>query len=85
MHVLDGIKSRNSDYLVVLVGNEDGKHPVIVAAGKSQVEKGISSGNIMKELGKLCGGNGGGKPDRAQGNILDISKISEFPIENFVK
>ena len=85
MHVLDGIKSRNSDYLVVLVGNEDGKYPVIVAAGKSQVEKGISSGNIMKELGKLCGGNGGGKPDRAQGNILDISKISEFPIENFVK
>ena len=39
----------------------------------------------MKELSKLCGGNGGGKPDRAQGNIVDVSKIDEFPIESFVK
>ena len=85
MHVLDVIKSKNSDYLVVLVGNEDGKHPVIIATSKSQVEKGVSSGNIMKELSKLCGGNGGGKPDRAQGNIVDVSKIDEFPIESFVK
>lgn len=36
-------------------------------------KKGISAGNIVSKITKLMGGNGGGKPNMAQGSAKDIS------------
>ena len=78
MNVLDYIKSNTNDYVLVLIGKEDTKYPLLVASSKSMIEKGISSGKLAKKVTGLLGGNGGGKDDRAQGSVLDVSKIDQI-------
>jgi alanyl-tRNA synthetase len=46
-------------------------------ATKDVVAKGIHSGNIIKEVAKVAGGGGGGRPDMAQAGGKDVSKIDE--------
>lgn len=76
IHIIDVIKGKTSNYLVVIVGDENGKHPIIVGVGKQLIEDGVKAGDVLKKVATVCGGNGGGKPDRAQGNIEDIDKLS---------
>ena len=73
--ILDDIKSKTSNYLVVLVGSEEGKHPIIVGVGKELLEKGYKAGDVLKIVTSKFGGNGGGKPDRAQGNLVSIDNF----------
>jgi alanyl-tRNA synthetase len=47
------------------------------ACGKDAIEKGANAGNIVREVAKLTGGNGGGKPDSAMAGGKDTSKIDE--------
>lgn len=57
---------------------------VVLASGKLLVTKtskegqakGAHAGNIIRELAKLAGGGGGGKPDMAQAGVKDTSKLS---------
>ena len=76
IHILDKIKSKTSNYLVVISGDENGKRPLIVGVGKDLISKGIKAGDILKKVTLVCGGNGGGKPDRAQGNIENVDKLN---------
>ena len=78
MNVLDSIKSECEDYVTILIGNENDKYPIMIGVSKSNIQKGISAGKIMKKITALLGGNGGGKDDRAQGSILDISKLNQI-------
>lgn len=60
----------------VLLSSADGEKATLVAmASKDAVNRGIHSGNIIKEITKLAGGSGGGRPDMAQGGIKDLSKL----------
>ena len=76
MNVIDIVKGSINDYALVLIGNDAGKHPIMVAASKSVVAKGFSSGKTLKKIAGILGGNGGGKDDRAQGSVNDLSKLS---------
>ena len=76
MNVIDIVKGSINDYALVLIGNDAGKHPIMVAASKSVVAKGFSSGKALKKIAGILGGNGGGKDDRAQGSVNDLSKLS---------
>lgn len=70
------------DGVVVLVSKVgDGKVSIIAMATKESVKKGIHCGNIIKEVAKVVGGGGGGRPDMAQAGGRDTSKIAEA-IEN---
>ena len=46
-------------------------------ANKEAVAKGAHAGLIMKEVTKIAGGSGGGKPDSARGGGKDASKVDE--------
>jgi alanyl-tRNA synthetase len=46
-------------------------------ATKEAIEKGAHAGNIIREVAKVTGGGGGGKPDSAQAGGKDASKIDE--------
>ncbi len=52
--------------VIVLAAVNDGKVNLVVKADKKAVKAGIHAGKIVKEISKLIGGGGGGRPDMAQ-------------------
>ena len=46
-------------------------------ANKGAVEKGIHAGNIIREITKIAGGSGGGRPDMAQGGGKIREKVDD--------
>ena len=75
MSILDTIKAKTSNYLVVLTGDENGKHPLLVASGK-EIDPSLKANVVIKKVTSKFGGNGGGKPDMAQGSLLDVSSFA---------
>jgi alanyl-tRNA synthetase len=63
--------------VVVLVAEADGKVLWAVKASKNAVEKGAHAGNLVRELAKLTGGGGGGRPDFAQAGGRDTARIDD--------
>ena len=52
--------------VVVLVSTTGDKANVIVMADDDAISKGAHAGNMIKEIAKLVGGGGGGRPNMAQ-------------------
>jgi len=73
----DMLKSKLQSGVVVLGSNYGDKVTFIVTATKDLMAKGIHSGNIIKEVAKVAGGGGGGRPDMAQAGGKDASKIDD--------
>lgn len=73
----DKIKDKLNSVLVVLASEKGSKVSLIAMATKDLVKKGIHSGNIIREVAKITGGGGGGRPDMAQAGGKDASKIDE--------
>ena len=46
-------------------------------ATKDAIDHGIHAGNIIREVAKIAGGGGGGRPDMAQAGAKDLTKIDE--------
>jgi len=63
--------------VVVLAGESEGKVLWAVKATKCAVDRGAHAGNLVRELAKLTGGGGGGRPDFAQAGGKDVAKIDE--------
>ncbi|MCR5833380.1 MAG: alanine--tRNA ligase [Selenomonadaceae bacterium] len=62
------IDSMEGSGVVVLanVNDDDDKTTLIVKADKGAVKAGVHAGKMVKELAKIIGGGGGGRPDMAQ-------------------
>ena len=74
----DLLKDKVSDAVVIVLASDvDGKVSLCVTANKDAVSKGVHCGNIIKEISKIVGGGGGGKPDSAQAGGKDASKIND--------
>ena len=73
----DTIKNQNEDVIAVLATVSDGKLTFCVSCAKAAVAKGAHAGNLVREIAKIAGGNGGGKPDLAMAGGKDISKVKE--------
>ena len=73
----DTIKDKLDCGAVILSSNTDGKIMFLAMADDAAVKKGVHAGNIIREVTKLAGGSGGGKPNMAQGGGKDASKIDE--------
>ncbi len=61
--------------LVVLANQKDGKVNFIAMANQLAVAGGVHCGNIVKQLAKICGGGGGGRPNMAQAGGKDAKKL----------
>lgn len=79
----DRIKDRVENAVVVLGSVIEDKIVFLVMAGQDAVAKGAHAGNIIKEVAKVAGGGGGGKPNMAQAGGKDIAKTDEALNEAF--
>ncbi|NLP47627.1 MAG: alanine--tRNA ligase [Clostridiales bacterium] len=75
----DDIKATDELMLVVLAGVSEDKSSLsfCAAAGKGAVSLGVHCGNLVREVAKLAGGSGGGRPDSAMAGAKDISKVDK--------
>ncbi|WLP93541.1 alanine--tRNA ligase [Psychrobacter sp. M13] len=64
--LMDDIKSKLPDSIIVLVGDKDGQLALSASVAKSLTAR-IKAGDIIRHLAGELGGKGGGKPDYAQG------------------
>ena len=81
---------------IELLSHKLGKDSIVVLAGEktvaakvsdSFIAKGINAGNIVGEIARATGANGGGRPNFAQGGVKDPSKLDEIlaKVENDIK
>ena len=73
----DTAKAENADLVIVLAAKNGEKVTFCAACGKDAIANGAHAGNLVREIAKITGGNGGGKPDSAMAGGKDASKIDE--------
>ena len=64
--LMDDIKSKLPDSVIVLIGDKDEQLALAASVSKSLTAK-VKAGDIIRHLASELGGKGGGKPDYAQG------------------
>ena len=64
--LMDDIKSKLPDSVIVLIGDKDEQLALAANVAKSVTDR-IKAGDIIRHLAGELGGKGGGKPDYAQG------------------
>lgn len=73
----DKLRDKLGKSAVILASTKDDKITFISMLSKDAVAAGAHAGNIIKEVAKIAGGGGGGRPDMAQAGGKDKSKVSE--------
>ena len=73
----DTAKAENGNIVIVLAAVNGEKLTFCAACGKDAISGGCHAGNLVREIAKLAGGNGGGKPDSAMAGGKDVSKADE--------
>ncbi|GCD12204.1 alanine--tRNA ligase [Clostridium tagluense] len=87
----DKLRDKLGDGIVVLGSAANDKVEFVAMASKSAIDSGVHCGKIIKEVAKIAGGGGGGRPDMAQagGKLPEKLEqaIANVPsiIETFVK
>ncbi len=73
----DMIKDKAEDVIAVLTCALKDKVTIYCVCGKEAVRKGANAGIIVREVAKVTGGGGGGKPDSAMAGAKDLTKMDE--------
>ncbi|MGY2703165.1 alanine--tRNA ligase [Nocardioides sp. HB32] len=68
---------RGEPGVVVVIGAADGKVSVVAALNDEARARGLSANDLVRAVGPLVGGKGGGKDDVAQGGGTDSTRIDE--------
>jgi len=62
--------------VALLVSDVEGVK-IIAAAGDKALKLGINANNLVREVAKIVGGDGGGKPALAMGGGTDSTRIQD--------
>ena len=73
----DMFRDKLGSGVVALGAKSDNGVNLIVATTKDLTKQGIHAGKMVKEMAKVTGGGGGGRPDMAQAGGKDYSKLAE--------
>lgn len=87
----DKMREKVGGVIVLATKFADDKISILAMATKEAVVAGINSGSIVREVAKIMGGGGGGRPDMAQAGGKDAGKMNEAMekawniVENLIK
>ncbi|HKM10803.1 MAG TPA: alanine--tRNA ligase [Bacilli bacterium] len=80
--LIDVLKAKNDDGVIVLIGQESlDSYPIVASVGPKALKQGIKAGQIVQTIAKKMLGSGGGRVDFANGagkvkpDINEINKI----------
>ena len=73
----DTLRDKVGSGVVVLSNVVDDKVNFVVTATNDVIDRGIHSGNIVREVAKIANGKGGGRPNMAQAGATDITKVDD--------
>ncbi len=69
------LKNKDDNVVAVVAGINGEKANIVAVCGKNAIAKGVKAGDLVREIAKLAGGGGGGRPDSAMAGAKDISKL----------
>ncbi len=73
----DQLKAKIEEGVVVLASSKNGKVSLLAMATDGAIKKGAHAGRLVKELSKVVGGGGGGRPNMAQAGGKNADKIPD--------
>jgi alanyl-tRNA synthetase len=76
-NLADREAQKRGSAVVVLGGASGGKVQFVAKVTADLVGRGAHAGNLLREVAKVAGGGGGGRPDFAQAGGRDASKLQE--------
>ena len=68
---------KNQEKTVILLGTEINNKPMVFCGVSSDNTTKVHAGNIVREIGEIIGGGGGGKPHLATAGGKDTTKLNE--------
>lgn len=74
---IDILMKSAKDMAIVLGTAQDGRVTIVAALSPGLVKRGLHAGAISKEVAKVVGGGGGGRPDMAQAGGQWVEKLDE--------
>jgi alanyl-tRNA synthetase len=74
---VDMLMKSAKDMAIVLGTAQDGRVTIVAALSPGLVKRGLHAGVISKEVAKVVGGGGGGRPDMAQAGGQWVEKLDE--------
>ena len=72
----DDLKIKFPDYALMLVGGKDGELPIAIFLGGKVLDSN-KAGDLVREVAKVLGGGGGGRPNMANGKGRIYAKLDE--------
>ena len=73
--LIDKLRDKLGTSVIVFANVYQGKLTFTVGVSKDLNARKINAGNIVREIAKLVGGNGGGRPDIASAGGKDLDKV----------
>ncbi|GKX30100.1 alanine--tRNA ligase [Vallitalea longa] len=73
----DSLKQKLGEGVIVLTTSKGSKVNLVVMATDEAIKKGAHAGNLIREVAKVVGGGGGGRPNMAQAGGKNPDKINE--------
>lgn len=83
----DAVRDKLDNAVIVFATENNGKINLLTAVSKNAITNTMQAGKIVKEVAKIVGGGGGGRPDMAMAGGKDATKIDEAlsQVEDIVK
>jgi len=83
----DDLKNKGDNVVALIAGVNGEKANLVAVCGKDAIAKGVKAGDLVREIAKMAGGGGGGRPDSAMAGAKDISKLDSAisAVEDTVK
>ena len=73
----DDLKAKNDNAVAIIAGANGEKATIAAICGKNAIAKGVKAGDVVREVAKLAGGGGGGRPDSAMAGAKDVAKLDD--------